>query len=252
MHTHMPPLAGHEEDKLVFELTRWDLIRLARDEDPAEYARRQSARALNQLCEIYRAPVMAYLTRRTATPHDAEDVAQEFFTQRICPDLLTNAAAQKGRFRALLLVSLKNFLRDRIARDRAEKRGGKVKFVPLQEADASCSEAATADDVCFDACWAKTVVDRALTQLRRTFSTRGDTTTFDVLVPFIGDPAAGSEVEGAARRLGISVNALHVRISRLRALYAKCVRDELARTVASPDEIEPEIRYLLDVLAASR
>ena len=252
MHTAMPPLAGHEEDKLAFELTRWDLIRLARDEDPADYARRQSARALNQLCEIYRAPVLAYLARRSATPHDAEDLAQEFFTQRICPELLPNAAAQKGRFRALLLVSLKNFVRDRVARDRAEKRGGKVEFVPLEEADASCNDAAGADDVCFDACWAKTVVDRALTQLRRAFSTRGDTTTFDVLVPFIGDPAAGAEVDEAARRLGISVNALHVRISRLRALYARCVRDELARTVASPDEIEPEIRYLLEVLAASR
>jgi RNA polymerase sigma-70 factor (ECF subfamily) len=251
MHTHMPPLAAPEEDKLLFELTRWDLIQLARDEDPADYARRQSARALNQLCEIYRAPVLAYLARRTVTPQDAEDLAQEFFTQRICPNWLGNAAAHKGRFRALLLVSLKNFVRDQVARDRAEKRGGKVKFVPLQEADGSCSDTAGADDVCFDACWAKTVVDRALTQLRRTFSTRGGAKAFDGLVPFIGDPAAGAQVDDAARRLGITVNALHVRISRLRALYAKCVRDELARTVASPDEIEPEIRYLLDVLAAS-
>ena len=252
MQTDMGPSAEHGAEKLMFELTRWDLIRLARDEDPADYARRQSARALNQLCEIYRAPVLAYLSRRAVTPHDAEDLAQEFFTQRICPDLFANAAAHKGRFRALLLASLKNFVRDHVDRERAEKRGGKVKFVPLDEADASCSGAGAADDVCFDACWAKTVVDRALTQLRRIFSERGDATTFEVLVRFIGAPAAGPEVDEAARRLGITVNALHVRVSRLRALYARCVREELARTVASPDAIEPEIRYLLDVLAASR
>ena len=248
----MGPSAEHGAEKVVFELTRWDLIRLARDEDPADYARHQSARALNQLCEIYRAPVLAYLTQRTFTPHDAEDLAQEFFTQRICPDLFANATAHKGRFRALLLVTLKNFVRDHVDRERTEKRGGKVKFVRLEEADGSCSDAGTADDVSFDACWAKTVVDRALTQVRRAFSERGDATSFEALVKFIGDPAAGADLDEAARRLGITVNALHVRVSRLRALYARCVRDELARTVASPDEIEPEIRYLLDVLAACR
>lgn len=248
----MGPSAEHGAEKLMFERTRWDLIRLARDEDPADYARRQSARALNQLCEIYRAPVLAYLSRRSVTPHDAEDLAQEFFTQRICPDLFANASANKGRFRALLLVALKNFVRDHVDRERAEKRGGKVKFVPLDEADGARGGAAGADDVCFDACWAKTVVDRALTELRRTFSERCGAKTFEVLVRFIGDPAAGADVDEAARRLGITANALHVRVSRLRALYARCVREELARTVASPDEIEPEIRYLREVLAASR
>lgn len=252
MQADMGSSAERGAEKLAFELTRWDLIRLARDEDPADYARRQSARALNQLCEIYRAPVLAYLARRAVTPHDAEDLAQEFFTQRICPELFANATAHKGRFRALLLVSLKNFVRDQLDRERAEKRGGKVQFVPLEEADGSCSDAGAADDVCFDACWAKTVVDRAHAQLRRTFGERGDATTFEVLVRFIGDPAGGADVHEAARRLGITVNALHVRVSRLRTLYARCVRDELARTVASADEIEPEIRYLLEVLAASR
>ena len=58
-------------------------------------------------------------------------------------------------------------------------------------------------------------------------------------------------MDDAARGLGINVKALHVRLSRLRALYAKCVREELAHTVTSPAEIEPEIRYLLDILSGT-
>lgn len=237
---------------LVFDHTRWDLIRLARDEDPADYARRQAARALNQLCEIYRAPVLAYLHRRTLNPEDAEDLAQEFFSQRICPALLVNATAEKGRFRSLLLVSLKNFLRDHIARARAQKRGGNVKFVPFDEAGTPSDDTTVSADRCFDACWAKTVVDRALARLRRSCSARREAEIIDALVPFISDPARAADIVALAERLGVSANTLNIRLGRLRTLYANCVRQELARTVSSADEIEPEIRYLLEVLSASR
>ena len=244
------PRSNDDRDS-AFDVTRWDLIRLARDEDPAESSRRRASQALNELCEIYRGPVLAYLYRRTVTPQDAEDLAQEFFSRRICPDLVPNAAAGKGRFRALLLVSLKNFVRDQVARERAEKRGGKVKFVPLQDALPSAS-APTADDLSFDTCWAKTVVARALERMRRSHDARAETATFDVLAPFISDPAGGAELAPAALRLGLTINALQVRLSRFRASYAKHVREELARTVASADQIEPEVRYLLDVLSAAR
>ena len=236
-----PPADDNGHAKVVFDLTRWDLIRLAKDEDPADYTRRQSERALNQLCQIYRAPVLAYISRRVVTPHDAEDLAQEFFTQRICSDLLGDVAADKGRFGTLLLISLKNFIRDQTARGRTEKRGGKVQFVPIEEAASVSDDDIAADDRWFDACWARTVVERALIRVRQAFGERGDTRSFDILSPFVGDPAAGPDLDEAAAQLGISVNALHARVSRLRALYARCVREELACTVQSEKEIELEV-----------
>ena len=235
----------------IFKTTRLDLIRLVRAEDRSEHARREAARALNELCHIYRAPVLAYLQRRTATTQDAEDLAQEFFARRICADLLLDTREHQGRFRALLLAALKNFLRDRNDHERAQKRGGGIKFVPLQEADA-CADTPASEDVFFDKCWAKTLVERALSRLRGHFAERGHAATYDVLVPFICDAAVRSELGAAASRLGISVNALQVRLSRFRASYATCIRSELARTVNDPREVEPETRYLLEVLAASR
>ena len=236
---------------LAFDPTRWDLVRLASNEDPSEQGRRQAAHALNDLCRIYHAPILAYLSRRARTPQDAEDLAQEFFARRISPEMLATADAEKGRFRALLLATLKNFVRDHADHHRAKKRGGHIKFVPLQEGLARGDEPSTLDDHCFDASWANTVVERALARLRRSFKLRGETNSYDVLVPFIGDRGEGTELHHAAKRLGISLNALQIRLSRFRSAYAKYVREELARTVASPAEVEPEIRYLLEVLAVS-
>src|SRR3954471_182122 len=99
-------------DPPVFATTQWDLIRLAGSGDPSESARRHAARALNDLCRIYRAPILAYLKCRLISQQDAEDLAQAFCAERISPALLANAAAEKGRFRSLLLIALKNFVHD--------------------------------------------------------------------------------------------------------------------------------------------
>ena len=103
----------------------------------------------------------------------------------------------------------------------------------------------------FDACWARTVIDRALVRTRESFRARGELEAYDALIPFISDPAGRDEMERIARRFGISAKTLHVRMSRLRAAFAKSVREELARTVRREEEIEPEIRYLLEILSRS-
>lgn len=91
------------------------------------------------------------------------------------------------------------------------------------------------------------MVNRALEHMRRSFAALSERKTSAVLLPFISRPADTTALSDAARRLGISINALQVRLSRFRAAFAKHVREELAPTASSPDEIEPEIRYLLDV-----
>ena len=100
MHEGVSPDVQSDIDELMFERTRWDLIQLVAGENSAEYEKRQAASALNQLWEIYRSPILAYFTRCTATPQDAEDLTQDFLSRRIGPDLFAKAAAEKGRFRA--------------------------------------------------------------------------------------------------------------------------------------------------------
>lgn len=52
----------------------------------------------------------------------------------------------------------------------------------------------------------------------------------------------------AAQRLGLSEGATRVALHRLRQRYGRIFREEIAHTVARPEEIEDEIRHLLAAL----
>ena len=73
---------------------------------------------------------------------------------------------------------------------------------------------------------------------------------FAILKPFLqGD--AGSYATVAAKT-GLSEAAVTSAIFRMRRRYAEILRDEVSQTVASPEEVEGEIRYLISVMAAQK
>ena len=51
-----------------------------------------------------------------------------------------------------------------------------------------------------------------------------------------------------AQKLGMSETAARVAVHRLRRRYRQLIRAEVANTVASPDEVDAEMRHLLQVL----
>ena len=67
---------------------------------------------------------------------------------------------------------------------------------------------------------------------------------FDRLKPYLtGDLPQLSYAETASD-LGTSEGAVKVAVHRLRRRFRDLVRDEIAQTVSSPDEIEDELRHL--------
>ena len=64
-----------------FETTRWSIVLQARA-GPVE-----ARGALEKLCRTYRAPVLAYIRRRTGNADDADDLAQTFFTSFVADSL---------------------------------------------------------------------------------------------------------------------------------------------------------------------
>ena len=92
-----------------FQTTRWSLIVAARD-SPS-----QARTALEQLCRAYRPPVLAFVRRSGYAPADAEDLTQAFFLRFLERGWYAEADPDRGRFRTLLLVSLRNFLHDQHA-----------------------------------------------------------------------------------------------------------------------------------------
>ena len=77
----------------------------------------------------------------------------------------------------------------------------------------------------------------------------GKAALFDRLRPMLeGDGQAGPYREIAAS-LGMSEGAVKVAAHRLRARYRELLREEIARTVADPAEVDAELAELLAALA---
>lgn len=77
---------------------------------------------------------------------------------------------------------------------------------------------------------------------------RGRAERFDLLKIFLtldGDEVSYAE---AGRRLDMSESAVKSALHRMRRRYAELVRQEIADTVGSPEDIDDEIRYLFAVL----
>jgi DNA-directed RNA polymerase specialized sigma24 family protein len=217
-----------------------------------------SQAALAQLCGTYWYPIYSFVRWRGFSPEDAQDLTQGFFLHLLDHKALSQVSPLKGKFRSFLLASLQNYLCDEADRARCLKRGGKIEFVPLDmgfEEDRyrlAPLDFLTADKV-FDARWAVTLMDEAMGRLRQQYASQGKTAIFETLKSFI-DPInckAALSYEQVAGTLQVRVELVKKLIFRLRKRYASVLREEVARTVSRPAEIDEEIHALCQALIAT-
>jgi len=236
-----------------FRTTRWNVVLLSAQRQAPGF---QSA--LGELYEIYRYPLYAYVRRRGRTPEEAQDLIQGFFLHLLERKTLARADPLKGKFRFFLLGSLQNYLSIEAERARCLKRGGAISFVSLDMQDAEERyrlepvDALTPEKV-FAARWAIALLGQAMSYLQQEYAFEGKAATFEALKPFI-DPINGHEsrsYEQTAYKLQISVGAVKTLIHRLRKRYSLRLREEIARTVSDPEQVDEEIYALCQALLAS-
>ena len=214
--------------------------------------------ALGELCRVYWYPLYAYVRRWGRTPEEAQDLTQGFFLHLLEHKTLGRVDPLKGKFRSFLLGSLQNYLSTEADRARCLKRGGKVEFVPLEMQAAEDrylhepADQLSAEKI-FEARWALVLLEHALTVLGRQYTVRHKEAVFETLKGFVGIGATGPEAsyEAAGQSLGMGVGTVKTLIHRLRKQYMAVVREEVARTVSDPTEIEAELRSLCNALIAS-
>lgn len=190
---------------------------------------------------------------------DAQDLTQDFFVMVLEGNLLKLADPSRGRFRSLLLKSLKNFLLDATEKRHAEKRGGKINFVSwddwMAEAPSQLSipvrtlESLSPESI-FDLRWAATVVERALRRLREECESRGRRRLFDLINGYLIADRADVSYSKIAQKLGATEPEVKRLLHRMRQRYRDLLRDEVAQTVERSDDVDEEIRYLCVALAA--
>ena len=213
-----------------------------------------AATALETLCRAYWYPLYAYARRRGHAPADAEDLTQGFFSQLLEHNWVARADPHKGRFRSFLLMAMSRFLANEWDRAHTLKRGGQVRLVPLpmdtaetrysqEPADTSTPEQA------FEKQWAVTLLEEALRRLRADYERDGKAGLFDAMKPCLVGTRETQPYAELAAGLGMSEGAIKAAVSRLRFRYRERLREEIAHTVASPSEVDGELRHLFRVLA---
>src|SRR5262249_43762356 len=120
------PITGRD-----FETTHWTVVLTARDGDGVS-----GREALASLCATYWYPLYAFVRRQGSSPHEAEDLTQEFFFRFLERHSLESVRPSAGKFRSFLLVCLKNFLANERDAARAQRRGGGRPSLPLETGDA--------------------------------------------------------------------------------------------------------------------
>jgi DNA-directed RNA polymerase specialized sigma24 family protein len=236
-----------EAGRRRFATTRWSLVIAAGDSGSPD-----ATSALATLCETYWFPVYAFIRRSGRMQDDARDLTQGFFAQALEKNAFSKARQERGRFRSFLLTSVRHFLANQHDRDMAAKRGGGRGPLPLDFDDGERRyqnepvDDETPEHV-YERRWALTVLAQAVDRVGVKFERGGRHQQFSRLRPFLTGDEPHSYASLAAD-LGVSEGALRVAVHRLRQQFATSLRDAIAETVTTPEDIDEELRYLMTVI----
>ncbi len=162
---------------------------------------------------------------------------------------------QKGKFRSWLLASMGHFLSNEWARRKTEKRGGKVAFLSLDTADGETryhrepAHGLTPERI-YERRWALTLLEKVLADLQAESAADGKTALFDALQVHRSGHRAPNAYAQSAANLDMTEGAVRIAVFRLRRRLAEMLREEIVKTVASPAEIDEEIRHLFAALSS--
>lgn len=230
-----------------FRTTRWSLVVDAGDATPG------SRRALDELCRVYRPPVLAFVRRCGHAPQEAEDLTQAFFETLLRRRTYAAADPGRGRFRVFLRVALRRFLGAQAEARQAAKRGHGEAALSLDDRLAQALPAQDeAPDAAFERDWAQAVLQQAAATLQAEADASGKGELFRALRPWLFDSPDSADMDALAQRLSLRRNTLAVALHRLRQRLHDQVRRELAETVADERELEAELGVLHGALGGAR
>jgi RNA polymerase sigma-70 factor (ECF subfamily) len=231
--------------------TSWKQVLAARDAPSSE-----SRQALEGLCRAYWYPLYAFVRRLGEGPEEARDLTQAYFAQLLDKGYLEDYDPSRGRFRVFLMVSIQNFLSKEREKARAWKRGGRAEIVSLDEDDVEGrydyepADRLTPEEI-FERRWALTLIERVLGRLRQELADSGREREFEKLKGLLTGNQPDVPYREVASELGTSEAVVKTSIQRLRRRFGALLREEIAATVASEEEVDDEVRHLLTTIASS-
>lgn len=233
----------------VFVTTHWSVVLSVANRDTT-----QAHVALEHLCRIYWYPIYHFVRRQGHSTHDAQDLTQSFFARLLEKNWIAQADQSRGRFRSFLLMIVKRFLAAEWHKANAQKRAGGRRCLPLPLDTAETRYASEPTDTgtpdqAFEKQWALTLLGAVVRELRADYEQHGNGNLFAVLKPCLLGRSETQPYTELALKLGMTEGAVKVAVHRLRQRYREKLKAEIAHTVATPDEAEPELRHLFRILS---
>jgi DNA-directed RNA polymerase specialized sigma24 family protein len=210
---------------------------------------------LHRFYQRYRLPLLVYLRRIGCSPAETDDVLHDFILSHIKGRIFISADHSRGRFRNLLLTSLKHFLASRKRFQNAEKRmpDGGFAFLEEEIADGIPVKALLMDrrapDEIYERAWLLALLNNVILRLQDEYTEKGQRihyTLFErrIFHPILYGTRQPSVTELAAE-LGLSpAKASNCIVSAKRA-FKRHLRNEILGYVATEKEVSEEIGDLM-------
>jgi len=190
--------------------------------------------ALTRLCRTYWQPLYAYVRMRGYSPEDAQELTHRFFARLTESNLSDELSDARARLRSFFLTELRRFLD--AAPSEARNAG--------QPADSANAEKL------FEQNWALALLNVVYDRLRYEYESSDKAEIFETLkfcLTSRGDPAPAGDL---ARKLGVAEPTLKILTDRLRKRFLEILREEAAHSVASPQEVDEELKRLSVALSS--
>ena len=238
---------GSQNGAVAFATTHWSVVLAAQGESAEADA------ALDKLCRTYWWPIYGFVRRQGYKPEEAQDLTQAFFARLLERRDLETVRQERGRLRSYLLASVKNFLSKARHREMTVKRGEGRPLISLDDllarerADQEPTHKLSADRI-YERRWALTLLEQVLTRLRAEYEAAGKLPLFDRLKELLAGESGQPSQAKIAAEMRMTENAVKQAFHRLRHRYRQLLHEEIANTVAVPDDVEDELRHFMSVL----
>ncbi|MHC4912076.1 MAG: RNA polymerase sigma factor [Planctomycetota bacterium] len=232
-----------------FATTHWSVVQAAGLPNSSRYKS-----SLETLCKTYWYPLYAYLRRHGYNADQASDYTQAFFARIMEKQSIRLADPKRGKFRSFLLTSLKNFIADEYDRSQAQKRGGGKNILSLdfESAEGQYSlepKDQSSPEKLFERSWAITLLKNTLDRLSGEYKDGRKKKLFEHLKIYLTTDKKTAAYSDIAEKLQMAEGAVKVAVHRLRKRYRELLKEEIAHTVNSENEVDEEINELFKALS---
>jgi hypothetical protein len=213
---------------------------------------------LHRFYNQYKLPLICFLKYNGYHVAEIDDILHDFIINHIEGKIFISANPSKGRFRNLLLTSLKHFLISRKRADCAEKRRpeGGFSYIDEEVTDGlqlkDLLEGGWTPEEIYERAWLLSLLNNVLDRLRCEYCAKGQDAHYILFERRVIQPIVhGMEkpsVQVLALELGLSASEASNCIVTAKRAYQRHLRDEIFEYVSSDKEVTEEINDLFHFL----